>query len=160
MSSSTIRVLLDSTYLLPSFGVEVEGLSDEHIAQLREAAIKGKVRFHCLSIVWVEVIGKVCREKERIRKDIDSIVDAAVKSLIKSNFYEWLTPTVDAVKLAFKLRTMGHRDNIDNLLYATSAVNGMQLLTMDEDLKNFLSKNNFKVDNLIDHKSLLEMLAR
>jgi hypothetical protein len=37
MSSSTIKVLLDSTYILPSFGVEVEGLSDEHVAQLREA---------------------------------------------------------------------------------------------------------------------------
>jgi hypothetical protein len=38
MSSSTIKVLLGSTYILPSFGVEVEGLSDEHVAQLREAA--------------------------------------------------------------------------------------------------------------------------
>jgi PIN domain nuclease of toxin-antitoxin system len=109
--------------------------------------------------VWVEVIGKICREKERLRKDIDDIVDIAVKSLMESGFYEWLTPTMDAVKLAFKLRTLGHRDNIDNLLYATSAVNGMQLLTMDEDLKNFLSKNNFKVDSLINHKNLLKMLG-
>jgi hypothetical protein len=57
-----------------------------------------------------------------------------------------------------KLRTLGHRDN-NNLLYATSALNGIQLLTMDEDLKNFLSKNNFKVDGLINHKNLLKMLG-
>ncbi len=159
MSSSAIKVLLDSTYILPSFGVEVDGLSAEHVAQLREAAVKGKVRFCCLSVAWVEVIGKICREKERLRKDIDDIVDIAVKSLMKSGFYEWLMPTMDAVKLAFKLRMLGHRDNIDNLLYATSAVNGMQLLTMDEDLKNFLLKNNFKVSSLINHENLLKMLG-
>ena len=159
MSSSAIKVLLDSTYLLPSFGVDVEGLSNEHVVQLREAAVKGTVRFYCLSVVWVEVIGKICREKERLKKDIDDIVDIAVKSLMKSGFYEWLAPTMDAIKLAFKLRTLGHRDNIDNLLYATSAVNGIQLLTMDHDLKNFLSKNNFKVDGLINHENLLKMLG-
>lgn len=29
------KVLLDTTYLLPTFGVEVEGLSEEDIAKLR-----------------------------------------------------------------------------------------------------------------------------
>ena len=51
MSSSTIKVLLDSTYVLPSFGIKVEELSDEHIAKLREAAVKGRVRFYCLSVI-------------------------------------------------------------------------------------------------------------
>ncbi|MCX8182777.1 MAG: hypothetical protein N3D12_06635, partial [Candidatus Methanomethyliaceae archaeon] len=81
MSSSPLRVLLDSTYILPSFGVEVEGLSIEHIALLREAGVKGKVKFLCLPVVWVEVIGKICRERERLREDIDDIIDVAVKSL-------------------------------------------------------------------------------
>jgi len=159
MSSSAVNVLLDSTYILPSFGIEVEGLSVEHIAKLREASVKGKVKFHCLSVVWVEVIGKVCREKERLRTDINHIIDIAIKSLLDSGFYKWLTPTSDAVKLAFKLRMLGHRDNIDNLLYATSAENNMLLLTMDEDFKKFLSQNNFKVNNLIDHGSLLKKLG-
>ncbi|MEM2093643.1 MAG: hypothetical protein QXE16_05110, partial [Candidatus Bathyarchaeia archaeon] len=100
-----------------------------------------------------------CREKERLGKDIDNVIDIAIRSLIESGFYKWLTPTSEAVKLAFKLRTLGHRDNIDNLLYATSAENNMLLLTMDEDFKNFLSKNNFKVDNLINHESLLKRLG-
>jgi len=52
---------------------------------------------------------------------------------------------------------LGHRDNIDNLLYTTSALEDRLLLTMDEDLKDFLLRNNFKADNLIDHKKLIEM---
>ncbi len=159
MHSSTIKVLLDSTYILPSFGVEVEGLYSEHFIKLREAAVKGLVKFYCLPVIWVEVIGKVCREIERSKKDVDDIVDLAVKSFMSSEFYEWLTPTSDAVKLAFKLRKLGQKDVIDNLLYATSAVNNMHFLTMDENLKSFLSKNNFKVDHLINHVKLLKMLS-
>ena len=36
------KVLLDSTYLLLTFGVEVEGLAEEHIARLRECAVRGE----------------------------------------------------------------------------------------------------------------------
>ncbi|MBS7612517.1 hypothetical protein KEJ27_10040 [Candidatus Bathyarchaeota archaeon] len=158
-NSSAINVLLDSTYVLPSFGIEVEGLTVEHIARLREAGVKGRVKFHCLSVIWVEVIGKICREKERLGTDIDHVIEIAVKSLLESGFYNWLTPTSEAVKLAFKLRMLGHRDNIDNLIYATSAESNMLLLTMDEDFKKFLSQNNFKVNNLVDHESLLKKLG-
>lgn len=159
MSFSPIKVLLDSTYILPSFGVEVEGLSIDHITRLREVSIKGKVKFHCLSVIWIEVIGKICREKERLReKEIEKVIDIAIKSLLDSGFYKWLTPTSEAIKLAFKLRMLGHRDNIDNLLYSISQKNNMLFLTMDEDFKKFLLKNNFKVDNLINHEDLLKML--
>lgn len=158
MNSTTLKVLLDSTYILPSFGIEVEGFSVDHMNQLREASIKGKIKFYCLSIIWIEIIGKVCRERERLRENIDDVVDMAVKSLLESGFYKWLTPTRNAIKMAFKLRTLGHRDNVDNLLYATSIENDMIFLTMDEKLKEFLLRNNFKVDNLIDHEEILKRL--
>ncbi|MEM0054022.1 MAG: hypothetical protein QXL89_07530 [Nitrososphaeria archaeon] len=156
ISFPTTNVLLDSTYILPSFGVEVEGLSVESLARLREAAVKGKVKFYCSPTIWVEVIGKICREKERLKRDIDNIIEMAIKSLLDSGFYNWLTPTSETVKLAFKLRTMGHKDNIDNILYSTSIENNMLLLTMDENFKEFLSKNNLKADHLINHESLLK----
>jgi len=155
MSSTALKVLLDSTYLLPSFGIEVEGLQNEHIIQLREAVIKGKIRFYCLTVVWVEVIGKVFRENQRLKLDIEEILDVTIKSLLESGFYEWIQPTSEAVKLAFKLRKLGHRDNIDNLLYATSITNNMIFLTMDENFKNFLLKEGYKVNNLMNHTQLL-----
>jgi len=55
---------------------------------------------------------------------------------------------------------LGHKDNIDNLLYATSVEGGMLLLTTDEDFKRFLSRNRLKVDTLITHENLLERLVR
>jgi len=151
----TLKVLLDSTYLLPTFGIEVEGLLDEHLARLREIAVKGRVRLYCLTVTWIEVIGKVCRESQRLKIDLGETINTAIKSLLTSGFYEWIQPPPNAVKLAFKLRMLGHKDIIDNLLYATSVVNDMVFLTMDEDLKNFLMKRGFKTDNLMDHIQLL-----
>ncbi|MEM3956307.1 MAG: hypothetical protein QW424_06120 [Candidatus Bathyarchaeia archaeon] len=159
MISTPLKVLLDSTYILPSFGIEVEGLSVDHIIRLREAGVKGKVKFYCLSVVWVEVIGKVYREMERLKENMDDVIEMAVRSLLESGFYEWLTPTSNAVKVAFKLRMLGHKDNVDNLLYVTSIENNMLLLTMDEELKKFLLKNNFKADNLLDHEGLLKKIS-
>ena len=158
MSYTGLKVLLDSTYILPSFGIEVDGLSDEHLAQLRQARINGKVRFYCLSVVWVEVLGKVYRESKRLKVDIEDIVKIAVTSLLESGFYEWIHPSSDTIRLAFKLRMLGHKDNIDNLLYATSLTNNMIFLTMDDDLKEFLLEHGYETNNLMNHRSLLNKL--
>ncbi len=154
-----LKVLLDSTYLLPSFGIEVEGLSDGHMRALREAWSRGLVRFYCLSVVWVEVIGKVCREALRSGVEVGDVVDGAVRSLLESGVYEWISPTPDAIKQAFRLRLAGHKDIIDNLLYATSITEGMAFLTMDGALKAFLAGHGFSVENLMDHGQLLRKLG-
>ena len=154
-----LDVLLDSTYLLPSFGIEVEGLADEHIRALRETWSRGLVRFYCLSVVWVEVIGKVCREARRSGVEVGDVVNTAIRSLLESGVYEWVNPTPDAIKLAFKLRLAGHKDVIDNLLYATSITRNMVFLTMDKALRDFLVKHGFGVENLMDHERLLRKLG-
>ena len=51
MNYTNLKVLLDSTYILPSFGIEVEGILDEHLIQLRQAGIKGKIKFYCSPVV-------------------------------------------------------------------------------------------------------------
>ena len=46
MSSMRLKVLLDSIYLLPSFGIEVIGLTEQHIMQLRKIVIEKLVRYY------------------------------------------------------------------------------------------------------------------
>ena len=88
---------------------------------------------------------------KKLNRDIKDIVKVAVRSLLESGFYTWIQPNSSIVNYAFELRVLGHKDNIDNLLYATSIVNDMIFLTMDLDFKDFLLKHNYNVDNLIDH---------
>ena len=59
---------------------KVEGLSSKHIAQLRKAKAKGKVKFYCLSVVWVEVISKICRE---IINRVNILLDGKKLSILK-----------------------------------------------------------------------------
>ena len=86
------------------------------------------------------------------------MINIAIRSLLESGVYEWVNPTPDAIKLAFKLRLAGHKDVIDNLLYATSITKNMIFLTMDDALKDFLIKHGFSVKNLMDHEQLLRKL--
>jgi len=154
-----LNVLLDSTYILPTFGIEVEGLTDEDIKNLREICIMGKVKFYCSPVIWIEVLGKLYRESIRKGINIENIINKATKSLLESNFYTWIQPSPQAIELAFKLRSLGHKDNIDNLLYAISITNNMIFLTMDTELKNFLQEHNIETKNIIDHHILLKKLT-
>ena len=45
-----LKALLDSTYLLPAFGIEVQGLTDKDLEMLREIAVQGKVQLYCLTV--------------------------------------------------------------------------------------------------------------
>lgn len=157
MSSTVVKVLLDSTYILPTFGVEVEDLTNEDLILLREARRQGIVEYYCLSLTWVEVIGKIYRESRKKLLDKE-IIDTAIKSLLYSGFYKWIQPPPQAIKIAFNLRIQGHRDNIDNLLYATSIANNMVFLTIDHKLKTFLEEHNYKTENVLTHKQLLRKI--
>lgn len=162
MSSTIVKVLLDTTYLLPIFGIEVEGLSSDDIEKLRNLKIERRIELYYSPIIWIEILGKICRElaKRRMKmEDIEHITELATKSLIESEFFKQILPGVDAIKLALKLRIHGHRDNIDNILYSISIENDMIFLTMDEELKKFLEENNYKTDNVMNHKQLFKQLT-
>lgn len=154
-----LRVLLDSTYLLPTFGIFVKGLSDEDIRIMRYLG-QTRVKYYCLSVVWVELLGKIYREASRRRVRVDDIIEIAIESLISSGLYEWINPTSSSVKLAYKLRTLGHRDMIDNLLYATAISEKMIFLTMDKVFIDFLKKNNYVIENVFDHKRLIQIATK
>ncbi len=156
--SSTIKVLLDSTYLLPSFGIEILGLTDNDIIELREQALKNNVKFYCMTASWTEIIGKVCREAEHHGIDLCKLLNTVLPSILEYELYTWINPSTEAVKLAFKLRMLGHKDNIDNLLYATATVNNMVFLTMDDEFKGFLKKHGLEVNNVKNHVQLIQEL--
>lgn len=148
------KILLDSTYLLPVFGIEVEGLTARDLEKLREASLTGEIQPHALTTCWIEILGKVAREAQRRKIDVTGIAEKAIKSLTESETIRWIKPEPEALRLALKLRLLGHRDMIDNLLYATAVTRGMTLLTMDSGLVHFLRKHNLPEQNIKKHTEL------
>ncbi len=54
---------------------------------------------------------------------------------------------------ALRLWIMGHRDIIDNILYATTIVFDLKLLTLDAELREFIHNKGLK-DTLITPRDL------
>ncbi len=153
-----MKVVVDTTYLLPVFGISVKGLSDDDLLLLRKLSLEGIVRLYLVPVIWIELLGKVYREARKHRVDSRRI-KLAVKSLYNPRFYKWVKPGYRAIMLAYKLRELGHRDNIDNILYATATTRKMLFLSMDEELKEFLAKTELPKDNIVSHKELFSFLG-
>jgi len=152
-----LNVLLDSTYLLPAFGIEVKGISERDFILLKQMQSKGLVNYLSTDIVFIEILGKVHKEAKKKGLPITNF-NFAIKSLKESNFIKWIQIPMKAVTIALKIRDLGHKDMIDNLLYATAISNAYVFLTMDHTLRKFLKENGFNVANLKSHKELIEGL--
>lgn len=155
----SIEVLLDTTYLLPTFGVKVRGLDDEALSKLRELGFSEEVRYYCSPVVWVELIGKIAREAEARGEDLEDLVEKSTRSILESGFYHWVYPSKEAVKLAYRMRKLGHRDVIDNLLYSTAFTEGKMFLSMDSAFREFLEKKGLETSIFISHEDLFKLVG-
>lgn len=139
-----MRILLDSTYLLPVFGIEVKGLAPNDYRVLRDMARRGMITLHYSPVSWVEIVGSIAKRVrivEEKRDSIEALIMTAFDSIIKSRILQEVVPTTKDLKLALKMRLLGHKDVIDNLLYSMAYNNGMVFLSMDESLKEFLKEH-------------------
>jgi predicted nucleic-acid-binding protein len=142
------EILLDTSFLLPTLGVEVEEISSKDLETLR--GIRQRTGLCCSHVSFVEILGLLGKSK----KIDDSAVGMGIKSLFASGAYKWVTPSSSAIHLAFELRSKGHKDNIDNILYATAVDSGMLFLSLDKELKGFLQENGYASDIIVAIKDL------
>jgi hypothetical protein len=142
-------VLLDSSYLLPTLGLEVREITTSDLESIRAASKKAK--FHCSYVSFVEILGLVGKKS----RNVDAkAVTTGMDSLLGSGLYEWNSPSLGAIRLALELRTKGHKDNIDNILYATAADSKMLFLSLDEELRRFLASNGYDAGLMVKASEL------
>lgn len=140
-SSADLRILLDSTYILPIVGVEVEGL-DEILVVLKRLRRNKKASFYYTEFNILEILGKIARV------EYDRDVVAAGLSLIEEEF-KLTYPTVEGYIKALDLKRKGFRDLIDLLLYTTSLTRNLLLLTRDTALISFLENLSEDLGNIV-----------
>lgn len=152
-----LTILLDSTYLLPVFGVKVKEVSEEVLLKLRDLALKGLVEIYYSPISLIEVISKVARETIRKGRGLKpEEVEATIRIIEESEYLKPVHPNPQAYALAYKMKLIGHNDMIDNLLYATATVHGLTFVTMDRKLKNFIQHHKIKGSTILTHHELLQ----
>jgi hypothetical protein len=127
------KVLLDSTYLLPIFGVAVKGI--ERVLEVLESLHRSraiKIYYTCFNIL--EIISKISKMQYSVR-----MVEMGINSIMES--FQQAYPKPQSYMKALRLKSMGFNDLIDLLLYTTSVDNSLKMLTRDKDLLEFLRKS-------------------
>lgn len=142
-----MKVLVDTSFLLPALGVSVE---DEIIEAIKY--------FHQVEVCYaeaslLEAMWKVLRvvppeELKTVEDGINAI----------RNTYTQIAPTGSSFTQAYMLYQKGHKDFIDDLLYAISAQHRIFFLTIDRKFISFLRSIKEDLSLVITPNEFINML--
>lgn len=132
------RVLVDTTFLLPALGVEVE-----------EEALKAIKLFRKLEIYYIEIgiIEAMWKILKVMSPEHLDIIRVGLDSIRKT--YNRLDIPVEAYLEAYRIYSEGHRDYIDALYYSTAKTSKIPWLTIDEEFIKFLEQHNYEIEGVV-----------
>lgn len=135
-----MEILLDTSFLLPTLGIA----TDAPVAcALAEAADRRyKLRYSRLSLLEASWVFSRVAERGSDPDSNRAAFDRGIRSVIHSGRYSEVVEQPEAYLGALKLRSLGHRDLVDCLLYLDSVHYGLRLLTLDNGLRHFLARHN------------------
>jgi len=152
-----IKIVLDTSYLLPFFGVRVKDLNDEVLKKLIIAFKQVEVLYPTLMIP--ELIAKISKELIKKGKQINESIVEAFESLLGKVDIQLVEPQINHIVKAIEIRTKGHRDIFDCIVYATALEENAKLLTMDTEFIQFLESNEYDTNIVWDHNKLLKQIS-
>ncbi len=132
-----LRILLDTSFILPSLGIDVGREAVEGLKKLAETGVETLYsRFSILEALWVvaKLTGGV----------VDDAFNTGLRSIMESGRYGEVKEDPQVFNEALRLYSLGHRDMVDNLLYASSAHFNLKLLTLDKELREFIRVKGLK----------------
>ncbi|MEM2123325.1 MAG: PIN domain-containing protein [Candidatus Bathyarchaeia archaeon] len=143
----TLRVLLDTSFILPSLGI---GVGDEVSRSLKQLeGLNAEIYYSDFSILeslWIAARLRLNGTKlARFREGL--------RSIIEGGRYRRAGMDDKTFSDALELYMSGHRDLIDNILYACSVNLGLKLLTLDRELEEFIREEKLP-ENLLPPSQL------
>ena len=128
-----LKVLLDTSFTLPTLGIDMGEAVLKGLRRL--AGIKAEIyysRFSILESLWVAVKLPTTLNRQSFSLGLRSIIEGGRYRKVEEDFQTFNN--------ALNLYMLGHRDMIDNILYASSVSQNLKLLTVDRELKKFISE--------------------
>ena len=151
------RVVVDSTYLLPSLGISIKNLKTEDVQLISK--FRENIEYCYPAPLLTELVAKAA--KEASKKKLKSLPGEAVegfKALLAGLGVAVELPDPNGLVLAAELWIKGHRDIMDNIAYAHAAKTQAYFMTMDEAFKHFLSQKGYTLDIVITHLDLKNVI--
>ncbi len=129
------RILLDTSFLMPTIGINVEKRVIDALSKLRL-----EERDICYSKLSLLECTWMAARQVREGKYQDATFRKGLLSIAKTELYTEVHADVDDYLYALELYQLGNKDMIDNLLYSTSISNQCKFLTIDEPLRRFIEE--------------------
>jgi len=132
------RILLDTSFILPSFGIDLGKKVDQALEKLME--LEEKVTPYYSTFNLLEAMLVIIREVRRNRVSVEQAIQMLNDGVL--NVTLGLTKIEEPYSIysrAFELYSKGHKDIIDDILVALALENKVKLLTLDRKLRKFLS---------------------
>lgn len=146
---ATIRVLLDTSFMLPSLGIDVGEEVSRGLKRL--ADIKAEIyysHFSILESLWVAARLSTRKTFDRVRFRL------GLRSIIEGGRYKKVEEDSMTFDDALRMYLLGHKDIVDNILYASSTRLDLKLLTLDNKLKGFIRERGMR-DTLVSPDQLI-----
>jgi predicted nucleic acid-binding protein len=138
-SEAAPKILLDTSFLLPTLGISVSGATVKGIRTLAETEIEIYYsHFSILESLWV-----AARTIEGKTFDHE-IFGLGLRSIVEGRKYRRVEEDSEIFNEALRLYRLGHKDMIDNMLYASAARLRLLLLTLDDELRKFVLEKQLK----------------
>ncbi len=134
------KILLDTSFLLPILGFDTSERIIKAFPKLRDYEL------HYSDLSILEALWKIVKKIRGTEEEISRVVEG-IASIIES--IKSAPITEGAVKDAINMYLEGHRDLIDNLLYATALAHGLKFLTVDATLKEFVETVGLPTDIIV-----------
>jgi predicted nucleic acid-binding protein len=103
------------------------------------ALSEDEVQIYCSRISLLECLWVGSRLQERAELN-GGLFASGIRSVTEGERYTSVEEDHRVFTEALCIREMGHEDMIDNLLFASSELLGMRLLTLDRELHGFVKK--------------------
>jgi predicted nucleic acid-binding protein len=132
------KILIDTSFLLPAFGIDVEEEVYKAIRHFRRFDV------YYIELEILEAIWKILRIFDRTKL---YRIFLGLESIKRT--YKILEIPSKAYLEAIEIYDRGHKDYIDALLYTTAKHSNIPLLTIDFTFIEFLKKNGYQIKNII-----------
>lgn len=147
-SPSRVKLLVDTSFLLPAMGIETEKEVFESIECFHLAEV------YYLNVSLLEAMWKIIKVIPFDK--VDRVIEG-IRAIMET--YREATPPPRAYIDAYRLYHEGHKDYIDNLLYSTSLRLNLFFLTIDRCFIEFLERRNHPVHNIVTPDEIKRMLG-
>jgi len=141
------EIIIDTTFLLPAIGIEVEEEAMNIIPYLR------LFKVHYLEVSILEAMWKVLRliPRDKLRRIEEGLI--AIRDT-----YIAIQPPPKAYIKAYEIYRKGHRDLIDALIYSTANEMNIPLLTIDREFIEFLEREKYNTKIIITPNKLRKII--